>query len=172
MRLRAALSLQKTGNLKKIAETLGGADAKMLNRPALMDLVCKRFASTTVVESCLKGLDHEKRKLVEKLAIEGGELPYSIALQDLGGGFRHRFDDLLDALTLAGLVFRDPESLSSDDPLVGIPETILKSIPGVKANDRLRAIMSTFALGQLRTFAGDLGITPIPTTATTAIMGR
>ena len=163
MRLRAALSLQKTGNLKKIAETLGGADAKMLNRPALMDLVCKRFASTTVVESCLKGLDHEKRKLVEKLAIEGGELPYSIALQDLGGGFRHRFDDLLDALTLAGLVFRDPESLSSDDPLVGIPETILKSIPGVKANDRLRAIMSTFALGQLRTFAGDLGITPIPT---------
>ena len=162
MKLRAALSLQQIGDLKKIAEEVGGEEAKSLNKPALMDLLCRRFALTSVVESRLAGLNDEGRGLVEKLAIEGGELPYSIALQDLGGGFRHRFDGLLDTLTLAGLVFRDKESLSDDDPLVGIPETILKSIPGVEANDRLRAIMSAFALSQLRTFAGDLGITPIP----------
>ncbi|MBS11730.1 MAG: hypothetical protein CME19_09020 [Gemmatimonadetes bacterium] len=162
MKLRAALSLQQVGDIKQIAEAVAGDEAKALNRPALMDLLCTRLASPTTIEGQLKGLDSEGRQVVQRLAQEGGELPYSVALKDLGRGFSHRFDDLLGVLTLAGLVYRDPESLSKDDPLVGIPETILRSIPGVEENDRLRSIMSTFALSQLRSFAEDLGIDPIP----------
>ncbi len=162
MKLRAALSLQPIGDVKKIAENIADEEVKTLNRPALMDLLCQRLASAFVIESRLSDLDAESRSLVQKLAVEGGELPYSIALKDLGSGFPNRFDDILNTLMFAGLVYRDPDALSKDDPLVGIPETILRSIPGIEENDRLRAIMSTFALSQLRTFAGDLGISPVP----------
>ncbi|MCH2664295.1 hypothetical protein MK139_08110, partial [bacterium] len=129
MKLRAALSLQQIGALKLLAQNVAGDEAAALNRPALMDLLCRRLASSTVIEERLRDLDKEGRTLVRKLAMEGGELPYSIAVHELGSGFHHRFDDILKALTVAGLVFSDNESLSKDDPLVGIPETILKSIP-------------------------------------------
>ena len=162
MKLRAALSLQQVGDIKKIAENVAGDEAKALNRPALMDLLCTRLATASVVEGQLKALNKDGRTVVQRLADEGGELPYSIAVKDLGSGFANRFDDLLDNLMLQGLVYRDPETLSKEDPLVGIPETVLRSIPGVESNDRLRAIMSTFALSQLRTFAGDLDISPVP----------
>ena len=62
MKLRAALSLQQIGDLKKIAEEVGGEEAKSLNKPALMDLVCRRFALTSVVESRLAGLNDEGKK--------------------------------------------------------------------------------------------------------------
>lgn len=163
MKLRSALSLQPVGDIKKLAVAIGGAEAKTLNRPALMDLLCTRLASASVVEAQLKALDKDGREIVQKLAAEGGELPYSIAVKDLGAGFSHRFDDMLSTLMMSGLVFRDPEALSKDDPLVGIPETVLRSIPGVEENDRLRSIMASFALSQLRTFADELGISPIPT---------
>jgi hypothetical protein len=162
MKLRAALSLQQIGALKLLAQNVAGDEAAALNRPALMDLLCRRLASSTVIEERLRDLDKEGRTLVRKLAMEGGELPYSIAVHELGSGFHHRFDDILKALTVAGLVFSDNESLSKDDPLVGIPETILKSIPDANTTDRLRAIMSTFALSQLRTFAENLGVSPLP----------
>lgn len=162
MKLRAALTQQQIGDLKKIAKTVAGDEAKALNRPALMDLLCTRLASTTVIGDRLTSLDTEGTRLVKALAVEGGELPYSVALRDLGSGMPNRFDDIIHALTLEGLVFRDPDSLSKKDPLIGIPETILRSIPEGASADRLRAIMATFALSQLRTFAADLGISPIP----------
>ena len=162
MKFRAALTLQPVNDLRKIAATVSDEDLEPLNRPALMDLLCTRFASANVVESCLDKLDKESRGVVNTIAMEGGDLPYSVALQVLGGGFQNRFDELLNSLTLAGLVFRDPDALSKKDPLVGIPETILKSIPDVETTHRLRSIMATFALGQLRAFATDLGISPLP----------
>jgi hypothetical protein len=162
MKFRAALTLQPVNDLRKIAATVSDEDLEPLNRPALMDLLCTRFASANVVESCLDKLDKELRGVVNTIAMEGGDLPYSVALQVLGGGFQNRFDELLNSLTLAGLVFCDPGALSKKDPLVGIPETILKSIPDVETTHRLRSIMATFALGQLRAFATDLGISPIP----------
>ncbi len=162
MKFRAALTLLKPVDLRSIASSISDEDISGLNKQAVMDLLCTRFANPSVVEQCLKGLKKEGRRVINVIATEGGELPYSVALQVLGDGFKNRFDSLLETLSLSGLLFSDPGALTAEDPLVGIPETILKSIPEVETAHRLRGIMATYALGQLRAFAGELGISPLP----------
>ena len=162
MKLRAVLSLQPVDNLQRIA---AHADIPLdpdSNKTARIDLLCRRLPAPSQVAARLEALDPNQRDFVTTLAAEGGELLKSDAVQELSEGFAHRFQSLLNALSEVGLAFQDNETLGPAHPLVGIPDSLLKSIPVSEADrGRLRAVMKSTSIGLLRAFARELDA-PVP----------
>ena len=159
MKLRAALTAQPVPLLHSIASETDLETGDHLNKPALIDALSRHLAQPAAVKRHLSRLSAPCRDLLTHLAAEGGELPRSVAIKELGHGFEHRFTEMIESATLLGLAFQDTQVHGNDDPLVGVPESILKSFP-LPANlqNRLRALLVNYSLGQLKTFADDLGV--------------
>ena len=95
------------------------------------------------------------------LASEGGELLKSDAVEELSSGLTRRFQKTFEEISTTGLAFEETETLGENNPVVGIPDPILKSIsiPEDLAGS-LRFVMRDPSIGLLRTFARDLGALP------------
>lgn len=159
MKLRAILSLQTIQKLRRIAGVAGLPSDPSGNKTALIDLLCGPLSRPEAVAARLDVLTPEQREFVTALAAEGGELLETEAVDELSNGFVRPFRALLSALSEAGLVFQDSETLGADCPLVGIPDPLLRSIPVPEADrGRLRQAMKTTSIGLLRAFARDLGV--------------
>ncbi len=158
MKLRAILSLQTIQKLRRIAGVAGLSPDPSGNKTALIDLLCGPLSKPEAVAARLDALTPEQREFATALAAEGGELLEAEAVGELSNGFVRPFRALLCALSEAGLVFQDSETLGPDCPLVGIPDPLLRSIPVPQADQgRLRQVMKTTSIGLLRAFARDLG---------------
>jgi hypothetical protein len=95
--------------------------------------------------------------MVLTIVAEGGELLEDEAVEEFANGFLPRLQGQLDALF--GLVFRDQRTLGDSCILVGIPDSLLKSIPLPDSHrGRLRAIMKPVSVGLLRAFANELDL--------------
>lgn len=159
MKLRAALTAQPVPLLRRIAAETELETEEHLNKPALIDALSRHLAQPAAVDRHLARLSDPCRELLSQLAAQGGELPRSVAIAELGHGFEHRFSEMIESATLLGLAFQDTQVHGETDPLIGVPESILRSLalPEGKQH-RLRAVLANYSLGQLTTFARDLGI--------------
>ena len=159
MKLRAALTAQPVPLLHRIASETDLEIGDNLNKPALIDALSRHLAHPASVERHFSQLNAPCRDVLTTLASEGGELPRTVAVKELGHGFEHRFTEMIESATLLGLAFQDTQVYGETDPLVGVPESILKSFPLPPAlQNRLRAQLVNCSLGQLKTFVVDLGI--------------
>ena len=158
MKLRAVLSLQPTDRLQGIADATDHPIHTGANKTVMIDMLCRHLSNPSLVRKRLDTLQPPHREYVINLASEGGELLKEDAIRELGAGFTHRFQAMQDAVTEAGLVFEDVETLGSDHSLVGIPEPILKAIPLPDLGQgTLRRVMQSRSIGLLRAFAKALG---------------
>ncbi len=159
MKLRAALTAQPVPLLRRIAAETNLETDSHLNKPALIDALSRHLSRPAAVKRHLTRLNEPCRDLLVELAAEGGELPRSIAVKELGHGFEHRFDEMIECATLIGLAFQDTHVHGAADPLVGVPESIVKSLPvPASQHNRLRSLLVNHSQGQLKAFAADLGI--------------
>lgn len=159
MKLRSVLSLQPVENLQQIAESANIALDPHSNKTALIDLLCRLLPVPAQVATQLKGLNSKQRNSITTLAAEGGELLKSDAIKELSGGSVNRFQSLLKTFSKVGLAFQDNETLGTKHPLVGIPDSLMKSIPVPETQrGRLRTVMKSTSLGLLRAFARELEI--------------
>jgi len=161
MKLRSILSLQSIDDLRKIASVSELPVDTGSNKTVLIDLLCKSLSDPRQIALRYDALDASQKKLVDILASESGELLKSDALDEFASGLTRRFQKKFEALSKAGLAFEETDTLGEDYPLVGIPDSILKSIqiPTDMAG-KLRFVMRDPSIGLLRTFARDLGILP------------
>ena len=158
MKLRAILSLQPADMLHRIAANTHLPADPGGNKSVVIDLLCRHLPSATGAQ--MKSLDAEQQAFVIGLAAEGGELLEMDAVVELSDGFDRRFQSMCRSLAETGLVFQDAKTLGADAPLVGIPDTLLKSISVPPADTgRLRDIMKSTSIGLLRAFARDLHLT-------------
>jgi len=159
MKLRAVLSQQPVAVLRRVAANAQLTPEPASNKSALVDLLCQRLSSPPNLAGRLGALSREQRGFVDTLAAEGGELLEEDAVQELAQGFDRRFEVLRTSLSEVGLVFRDIGTLGPENPLVGIPDSFLKSIAVADGDaGRLRSVTKSTSVGILRAFAGQLGI--------------
>lgn len=159
MKLRVILSQYLLSDLQKIAQRADLPVEPRSNKTALIDLLCRSLPDTEGLSARIQTLSEEQRHILTTLAAEGGELLEEEAIDELCDGFAHRFHIQIDALTEAGLVFRDSHTLGADRALVGIPDAMLKGI-SIPESDRgrLRTTMKSMSVNLLRTFARELNI--------------
>ena len=159
MKLRVILSQYLLADLQKIAHQAGLPVEPRSNKTVLIDLLCRSLPDAEGLSARLQSLTDEHRHILTTLAAEGGELLEEDAIDELCDGFAHRFHAQIDALTEAGLVFRDQHALSEHRVLVGIPDAMLKGIPIPESDrGRLRANMKSMSIGLLRAFAHELNL--------------
>ena len=112
-------------------------------KPILADALCRILPDPEHVAKRLSSLSPEQRAMVQTLAAEGGELLEAEAVEKFANGFLPRLQAQLSDLT--GLVFRDAHTLGDPDVLIGIPESLLKSIPIPDADQgRLLVILKPY----------------------------
>ena len=127
------------------------------NKTFLVDVLCRVLPEPERVAERLCALSEEQRAMVRNLAVEGGELLEAEAVEIYANGFLPRLHARVSALT--GLVFRDAHTLGDAHVLIGIPESLLKSIPIPAADQgRLRALVKPVSVGLLRAFADRIGL--------------
>lgn len=157
MTLRAALTQYPFGTLSQLARDAGVELDRGCNKTFLVDVLCRVLPEPEWVTERLCALSDEQRAMVQNLAAEGGELLEAEAVEIYANGFLPRLHAQLSALT--GLVFRDAHALGDAHVLIGIPESLLKSIPIPAADQgRLRALMKPVSVGLLRAFADRIGL--------------
>lgn len=157
MTLRAALTQYPFSTLSQLARDAGVELDRGCNKTFLVDVLCRVLPEPERVAERLCALSDEQRAMVQNLAAEGGELLEAEAVEIYASGFLPRLHAQLSALT--GLVFRDAHALGDAHVLIGIPESLLKSIPIPDADQgRLRALMKPVSVGLLRAFADRLGL--------------
>ena len=157
MKLRAILSLQPVDMLHRIAAHTHLPSAPARNKSVVIDLLCRHLPSVAVAQ--MKVLNAEQQTFVTGLAAEGGELLEADAVQELSDGFDRRFQSMCRSLAETGLVFQDAKTLGPGASLVGIPDTLLKSVSVPPADaGRLRDIMKSTSIGLLRAFGRELGL--------------
>lgn len=156
MKLRAALTQYPFDTLCQLARDVG-VDPGGSNKTILADELCRLLPDPEHVAKRLSSLSPEQRTIVQTLAAEGGELLEAEAVEKFANGFLPRLHAQLSDLT--GLVFRDAHTLDDSCVLIGIPESLLKSIPIPDADQgRLLAIMKPVSVGLLRAFADQIGL--------------
>lgn len=156
MKLRAALTQYPLETLCQIARN-EGIDPSGSNKTVLTDALCRVLPDPKRVAKRLTALSNEQRAMVQALAAEGGEVLESEAVEKFANGFLPRLHALLNDLN--GLVFRDAHTLGDPCILIGIPESLLKSIPIPDANQgRLLVVMKPISVGLLRAFADQIGL--------------
>lgn len=156
MKLRAALTQYPFNTLCQLARDVG-IDPTGSNKTILADALCRILPDPEHIAKRLSSLSQEQRAMVQTLAAEGGELLEIEAVEKFSNGFLPRLHAQLRDLT--GLVFRDAHTLGDPDVLIGIPESLLKSIPIPNADQgRLLAVMKPVSVGLLRAFAGQIGL--------------
>ena len=159
MKLRSILNLQTADALRLIASNCAISADAAGNKTVLIDLLCQALPDTSSVARRVSNLTSADRKLVAQLVAEGGELLEKEALVELAGGFARTFREQLAALSEQGLVFRDTQTIGEHEPIVGVPDPILRSMPFAdESGTRLRGLMKTTSIGLLRTFAQQLGL--------------
>jgi len=159
MKLRSILSLQAADALRRIAANCDVSVDAGGNKTALIDLLCRALPDASSVERRLSSLTRPDREFVVQLAAEGGELLEQEALEELAGGFAKTFRAQLATLSEQGLVFIDTRTVGKHEPIVGVPDPILRSIPASDdAGTRLRGLMRSTSIGHLRSFAQQLGL--------------
>ncbi|MCZ6634021.1 MAG: helicase-associated domain-containing protein [bacterium] len=157
MKLRSILSQQPIQMLRHTADQVGLPSTP--NKTILIDLLCQALTDPKGIQDRLDSLSEPQKTFVISLAAEGGELLKSEAVAELNDGFEHTFQALMDDLAQIGLVFQDSTTLDAEHPLIGIPDSILKSIPiSLSDRARLRGIMKAVSIGLLRTFTKDCNI--------------
>ena len=161
MKLRTALTQYPFDTLCQIARNVG-IDPGGSNKTILADALCRILPDPEHIAKRLSSLSPEQRTMVQTLAAEGGELLEAEAVEKFANGFLPRFHAQLRDLT--GLVFRDAHTLGDPDILIGIPESLLKSIPIPDADQgRLLVILKPVSVGLLRAFADQIGLRPSDT---------
>ena len=156
MKLRTALTQYPFDTLCQIARNVG-IDPGGSNKTILADALCRVLPDPERVAKRLRSLSPEQRTMVQTLAAEGGELLEAEAVEKFANGFLPRLHAQLRDLT--GLVFRDAHTLGDSDVLIGIPESLLKSIPIPDADQgRLLVILKPVSVGLLRAFADQIGL--------------
>ncbi len=157
MTLRAALTQYPFGTLSQLARDAGVALHRGSNKTFLVDVLCRVLPEPERVAERLCALSKEQRAMVRDLAAEGGELLEAEAVEIYANGFLPRLHAQVSALT--GLVFRDAHTLGDAHVLIGIPESLLKSIPIPAADQgRLRALVKPVSVGLLRAFADQIDL--------------
>ena len=161
MKLRTALTQYPFDTLCQLARDVG-VDPTGSNKTILADALCRILPDPKHVAKRLSSLSLEQRAMVQTLAAEGGELLETEAVEKFANGFLPRLHAQLSDLT--GLVFRDAHTLGDSDVLIGIPESLLKSIPIPDADQgRLLVILKPVSVGLLRAFADQIGLRPSDT---------
>ncbi|MXX12630.1 MAG: hypothetical protein F4Z86_04145 [Gemmatimonadetes bacterium] len=161
MKLRTALTQYPFNTLCQLARDVG-IDPGGSNKTILADALCRILPDPENVAKRLSSLSQEQRAMVQTLAAEGGELLEAEAVEKFANGFLPRLHAQLRDLT--GLVFRDVHTLGDSDVLIGIPESLLKSIPIPDADQgRLLVILKPVSVGLLRAFADQIGLRPSDT---------
>ena len=156
MKLRAALTQYPFDTLCQLARDVG-IDPTGSNKTILADALCRILPDPENVAKHLSSLSPEQRAMVQTLAAEGGELLEAEAVEKFANGFLPRLHAQLSDLT--GLVFRDAHTLGDSEVLIGIPESLLKSIPIPDADQgRLLVILKPVSVGLLRAFADQIGL--------------
>ena len=156
MKLRTALTQYPFDTLCQLACNVG-IDPTGSNKTILADALCRVLPDPEHVAKRLSSLSPEQRAMVQTLAAEGGELLEVEAVEKFANGFLPRLHAQLRDLT--GLVFRDAHTLGDPDVLIGIPESLLKSIPIPDADQgRLLVILKPVSVGLLRAFADQIGL--------------
>ena len=156
MTLRAALTQYSFDTLCQLARDVG-VDPEGSNKTILADALCRVLPDPERVAKRLSALSPEQRAMVQTLAAEGGEILEAEAVEKFANGFLPRLQAQLNDLT--GLVFRDAHTLGDSDVLIGIPESLLKSIPIPDADQgRLLVILKPVSVGLLRAFADQIGL--------------
>ena len=157
MTLRAALTQYPVSTLRQLARDAGVVLDRGNNKTFLVDVLCRVLPEPERVAERLCALSEEQRAMVRNLAAEGGELLEAEAVDIYANGFLPRLHARVSALT--GLVFRDAHTLGDAHVLIGIPESLLKSIPIPAADQgRLRALVKPVSVGLLRAFADRIGL--------------
>ena len=161
MKLRTALTQYSFDTLCQLARDVG-IDPEGSNKTILADALCRVLPDPERVAKRLSSLSPEQHAMVQTLAAEGGELLEAEAVEKFANGFLPRLHAQLSDLT--GLVFRDAHTLGDPDVLIGIPESLLKSIPIPDADQgRLLVILKPVSVGLLRAFADQIGLRPSDT---------
>ena len=156
MKLRAALTQYSLSTLCQLARDVG-IDPRGSNKTFLTDELCRLLPDPERIAKRLSALSPEQRAMVQTLAAEGGDLLETEAVEKFANGFLPRLHAQLSDLT--GLVFRDVHTLGDSDVLIGIPESLLKSIPIPDADQgRLLVILKPISVGLLRAFADQIGL--------------
>lgn len=156
MKLRTALTQYPFNTLCQLARDVG-IDPGGSNKTILADALCRVLPDPERVAKRLRSLSPEQHAMVQTLAAEGGELLEVEAVEKFANGFLPRLHAQLSDLT--GLVFRDVHTLGDSDVLIGIPESLLKSIPIPDADQgRLLVILKPVSVGLLRAFADQIGL--------------
>ena len=156
MKLRTALTQYPLETLCQIARDVG-IDPGGSNKTVLADALCRILPDPDHVTRRLCSLSPEQRAMVQTLAAEGGELLENEVVEKFANGFLPRLHAQISDLT--GLVFRDAHTLDDSCVLIGIPESLLKSIPIPDADQgRLLAIMKPVSVGLLRAFADQIDL--------------
>lgn len=156
MKLRAALTQYPFNTLCQLARD-AGIDPSGSNKTILADALCRILPDPEHVAKRLTTLSPEQRAMVQTLAAEGGEILEAEAVEKFANGFLPRLHAQLSDLT--GLVFRDAHTLGDPCALIGIPESLLKSIPIPDADQgRLLVIMKPVSVGLLRAFADQIDL--------------
>ena len=157
MKLRAALTQYSFSTLCQLARDVGVDPGHNSNKTSLADELCRVIPDPERVAKRLTALSQEQRAMVQTLAAEGGELLEAEAVEKFANGFLPRLHAQLSDLT--GLVFRDTHTLGDTCILIGIPESLLKSIPIPDADQgRLLPIMKPISVGLLRAFAEQIDL--------------
>ncbi len=157
MKLRAALTQYPFSTLCQLARDMGVDPGHSSNKTSLADELCRLLPNPERVAKRLAALSHEQRAMVQTLAAEGGELLETETVEKFANGFLPRLHAQLSDLT--GFVFRDVHTLGDSDVLIGIPESLLKSIPIPDADQgRLLVILKPVSVGLLRAFADQIGL--------------
>ena len=156
MKLRTALTQYSFDTLCQLARDVG-IDPEGSNKTILADALCRvlpdpdHVAKTPqfpIARTAHNGTDPCRRR---------GELLEAEAVEKFANGFLPRLHAQLSDLT--GLVFRDAHTLGDSDVLIGIPESLLKSIPIPDADQgRLLVILKPVSVGLLRAFADQIGL--------------
>ncbi len=156
MKLRTALTQYPFSTLCQLARDVG-IDPGGSNKTFLADELCRLLPDPERIAKRLSALSPEQRAMVQTLAAEGGDLLETEAVEKFANGFLPRLHAQLSDLT--GLVFRDVHTLGDSDVLIGIPESLLKSIPISDADQgRLLVILKPISVGLLRAFADQIGL--------------
>jgi hypothetical protein len=157
MKLRTALSQYPVPEIRKLAETMGLVLDTKANKTLMIDQLCQVLSVPERITDAFRSLAKPLQKLVQGIAAEGGDLLEEDVIEELADGFEHRLKAQVDELTGFGLVFRDTET--PNQPLLGIPDSFLKSIPlSAKHQGRLRLVLKSVSVGILRNLAEDLAL--------------
>ena len=127
MQLRAVLTQYHLETLRQLAHDAGPDRDICSNKTVLADSLCRALTEPEGVKKRLNALSEDQRTMVLTIVAEGGELLEDEAVEEFANGFLPRLQGQLDALF--GLVFRDQRTLGGSCILVGIPYSLLKSIP-------------------------------------------